>query len=137
MARRMTDIEIAARIVPTMLRWPPESAFDPMRECVEALRDTLHVLDEKCDRAEQDPELKRESIGRRRTQLGEHALAQLLAFEPFLKAELAVNERIKHLDTKTQNSLAKALNELREGVAAAKRAVVERCQMSAHTFAPR
>ena len=127
----MTDLEIAARVVPTMLRWPPEIVFDQMRDCVEALRSMLRVLEERCDRVERDTDLKPESISRRRIQLGEEALAKLAAFEPLQKAERAVDENIKHLDTKTQNLLAKALDEFREGVAATRRAVVERCRMRA------
>lgn len=41
MAKRLTEIEIATRIVPTMLRWPAEAkaiAWDKLRGCVEALR---------------------------------------------------------------------------------------------------
>ena len=127
--RRMTDLEIAARVVPTMLRWPTEIAFDRMRDCVEALRNMLRILDERCEQAERDTDLKPESISRRRIQLGEEALAELAVFEPLHRAERAVDERIKHLDTKTQTLLATALDEVREGVAATQRAVIQRCQM--------
>lgn len=126
---RMTDLEIAVRVVPTMLRWPPEIAFDRMRDCVEALRNILRVLDERCEQDERDTDLKPESISRRRIQLGEKALAELAVFEPLHRAERAVDEHIKHLDTKTQNLMARALDEVREGVAATQRAVIERCQM--------
>ena len=129
--RRMTDLGIAARVVPTMLRWPPEIVFDQMRDCVEALRSMLRVLEERCDRVERDTDLKPESISRRRIQLGEEALAELAAFEPLHRAERAVDEHVKHRDTKTQNLMARALDEVREGVAATERAVVERCQMRA------
>ena len=127
--RRMTDLEIAVRVVPTMLRWPPEIAFDRMRDCVEALRRMLRVLDERCEHTERDTDLKPESISRRRIQLGEKALAELAVFEPLHRAERSVDEHITHLDTKTQNLLARALDEVREGVAATQRAVIERCQM--------
>ena len=129
MPRRLSDNEIAVRVVPTMLRWPPEIAFDRMRDCVEALRNILRVLDERCEQDERDTDLKPESISRRRIQLGEKALAELAVFEPLHRAERAVDEHIKHLDTKTQNLMARALDEVREGVAATQRAVIERCQM--------
>ena len=72
----MTDLGIAARVVPTMLRWPPEIVFDQMRDCVEALRSMLRVLEERCDRVEHDFDLKPGSVARRRIQLGEEALAR-------------------------------------------------------------
>ena len=91
----------------------------------------LRVLEERCDRVERDTDLKPESISRRRIQLGEEALAKLAVFEPLHRAERAVDENINNLEPKMQNLLRKALDELREGVAATERAVVERCQMRA------
>ena len=136
MIRRLTDIEIAARVVPTMVRWPaPEagkmSVWNLLRDCVEALRALLRVLDDTCHRAEQNADLKPEAIARCRKELGDQALSKLAAFKPLLSAERAVDESINDLDPKTQSLLTKGLDELREGVAAARRAVVERCQMSA------
>ena len=43
----------------------------------------------------------------------------------------AVDEHVKHRDTKTQNLMARASDEVREGVAATQRAVIERCQIRA------
>ena len=134
--KRLTEAEIQVRIVPTMLRWPsPESAntsvWDRLRDCVEALRGMLRLLDEKCDRAEHDSDLKPESIARRRKELGNQALSKLAAFTPLRSAELAVDENINDLEPKMQNLLRKALEELREGIAATERAVVDRCQMRA------
>ena len=134
--KRLTEAEIQVRIVPTMLRWPsPESAntsvWDQLRDCVEALRGMLRLLDEKCDRAEHDSDLKPESIARRRKELGNQALSKLAAFTPLRSAELAVDKNINDLEPKMQNLLRKALEELREGIAATERAVVDRCQMRA------
>ena len=131
MARKLTDIAIAARIVPTMVRWASSegASWDRLRECVEALRSLARSVDDKCHQVERNTDLKPENISRRRIQLGEEALAELAAFEPLHRAERAVDEHIKHLDTKTQNLLARALDEVREGVAAAQRAVIERCQV--------
>ena len=134
--KRLTEAEIQVRIVPTMLRWPsPESAntsvWDRLRDCVEALRGMLRLLDEKCDRAEHDSDLKPESIARRRKELGDQALSKLAAFKPLQIAERAVDENTNDLEPKMQNLLTKALDELREGVAATERAVVERCKMRA------
>jgi hypothetical protein len=68
----------------------------------------------------------------------------LAKFKPFQIAEKAVTENIDLLDRLTdrdskgaqmQQKLTKALEDLREGVAATKRAVIERCQMRA-AYAP-
>ena len=86
-----------------MLRWPPEIVFDPMRDCVEALRSMLRVLEARCDRVDHDLDLKPGSVARRRIQLGEEALAKLAVFEPLQKAEGAVDEHINNLESKMQN----------------------------------
>ena len=134
--KRLTEAEIQVRIVPTHLRWPsPESAntsvWDRLRDCVEALRGTLRLLDEKCDRAEHDVDLNPKAIARRRIELGEQALSNLGAFKPLQTAELAVDANINDFEPKMQNLLRKALEDLREGIAATERAVVERCRMRA------
>ena len=130
------SVAIGARVIPTMLRWPSSKAaktlaWDRLRDCVEALRAMLRVLDGTCHRAEQNADLKPEAIARRRKELGDQALSKLAAFKPLLSAQRAVDESINDLDPKTQSLLTKGLDELREGVAATRRAVVERCQMSA------
>ena len=139
MIRRLTEAEIAIRVVPTMVRWPsPEAgktpAWNPLRDCGEALRALLRALDDACHRAEQNADLKPEAIARRRKELGDQALSKLAAFQPLQTAERAVDQSINSLEPKMQNLSRKALDELREGVAATRRAVVERCQMRA--FAP-
>ena len=133
MARKLTDIAIAARIVPTMVRWASSegASWDRLRECVEALRSLARSVDDKCHQVERNTDLKPENISRRRIQLGEEALAELAVFEPLHRAERAVDKNINDLEPKMQNLLRKALDELREGIAATERAVVERCQMRA------
>ena len=103
--------------------------WDRLRDGVEALRAMLRVLDDACHRAEHDRDLKPESIARHRIELGNQALSKLAAFTPLRSAELAVNKNINDFEPKMQNLLRKALDELREGVAATRRAVVARCQM--------
>ena len=122
-----------------MLRWPsPEAAktlaWERLRDCVEALRAMLRVLDDAYHRAEQNADLKPEAIAPRRKELGDEALSKLVAFQPLQTAERAVDQSINSLEPKMQNLLRKALDESRDGVAATRRAVVERCQMRA--FAP-
>ena len=136
MIRRLTDIEIAARIVPTMLRWPsPEAAktlaWDRLRDCVEELRAMLRALDVACQQIEQDRRLNPQDTKGQRIKLGEKAISELADFKPLHDAESAVSKNIGELETKTQILLRKALDELLEGVNAARRAVVERCQMRA------
>jgi hypothetical protein len=97
----MSDIEIAARIVPTMLRWPAEAktiAWDKLRECVDALRGLVYTVNARCTEAEQDQDLSPEGIVRRRTQLGHHALTDLGSFKPFHDAEKAVTSNLTHLE---------------------------------------
>lgn len=134
--KRLTENEIRVRIVPTMLRWPsPESAntsvWDRLRDGVEALRAMLRALDDACHEVEHDRHINPQDIRRRRIELGNHALSKIAAFKPLDTAERAVDANINDLEPKMQNLLRKALEELREGVAATERAVVERCQMRA------
>jgi hypothetical protein len=72
-----------------------------------------------------------DAIARRRAELGRQALAELASFRLFEIAEKAVSENIDFLRDapQMQQQLTKALNELREGVAATKRMVLERCEM--------
>jgi hypothetical protein len=136
MARRLSDIAIATRIVPTMLRWPSSeitkaTIWDKLRNAVEALRDLVRTLDNGCDQIERDPHLKGAATARRRMELGDQTLGRLVTFEPVERCERAVKETINNLEPKTQALLWKALNELHEGVDAARRAVIERCQTRA------
>ena len=134
MTHQLTDLGIAVRIAPNSLRWPEVAAWDRLRDGVNALRDMLRVLDNACQRIERDHRLQPQEVRRHRTELGERALRELADFKPVLTAERAVNENFDKLEPKMQTLLMKALGELREGVDAARRAIVERCQMRA--FAP-
>ena len=89
--------------------------------------------------------MSRDSIARRRAELGNQALDELVNFRPFQIAEKAVSQNIDLLEkdralnpehAQMQQRLAKAFNELREGVAATKRMLLERCPSSRGTFAP-
>ena len=93
MPRRLSDNEIAIRVVPTMLRWPPEIAFN---EIVTALKrygiGCVSSTRAAKQHAERDTDLKPRSISRRRIQLGEEALAELADLEPLHRAERGVDE---------------------------------------------
>lgn len=102
MTRRITDTEIAARIVPTLVRWPADIsktvAWDRLRECVDALRGLVFTVNGHCLEAEQDQDLSPEGIIRRRAQIGQQALRELAEFEPFQKAEKAVASNLAYLE---------------------------------------
>jgi hypothetical protein len=88
MPKRLSDLEIEARVVPTMLRWPPPDvakaiAWDRLRECVDALRGLLRTIDHHCIEAEQNGDFSPEGISRQRIALGQQALAELESFKPF------------------------------------------------------
>ena len=105
MARRLSDTEIAARIVPTMVRWPGPDvaktiAWDRLRDSVGALRGLVRVIDDNCFQAEQDTDLSSEGITRRRMVLGRQALGELEQFKPFIAAERATRENIDYLEKK-------------------------------------
>jgi hypothetical protein len=91
----------------------------------------LRGLDDNCHRAEQNTDLNPAAIARRRVELGDQVLSKLAAFKPLDTAERAIDESINDLEPKMQNLLTKALDEAREGIAAAERAIIERCQMRA------
>lgn len=132
-ARRMTELEIAARVVPTMLRWPsqnPQRAlWDQLREAVEGLRDLVRTIETDCRHLESDPHLNPEAVRRRRVELGERMTGRLLSLRPVEDCERAIEENTQNVDPKTRASFAKAIDELREGVASTRRAIRERCQM--------
>jgi hypothetical protein len=103
MPKRLSDIEIAARIVPTALRWPGHEkaktlAWDRSRECVDALRCLLQMVDHHCAEAEQNIDLSPQGINRQRAVLAKQVLSELDSFEPFQQAEKAILENIKFLE---------------------------------------
>jgi len=119
-----------------MLRWPEAevggtAAWDRLRECVEALRDLVRSVDSNCLQIEQNRNISRGSIAQQRARLGDQALAKLASFRPFQIAEKAVTENIdlQGVAPQMEQRLGKALDELREGIAATERMLAERCGM--------
>lgn len=101
MTRRITDTEIAARIVPTMLRWPADAktiAWDRLRECVDALRGLVYTVNAQCLEAEHDGDLSPEGVIRRRSKIGQKALSELAEFEPLKLAEKAAAANLTALE---------------------------------------
>ena len=143
MARRLTDTEIQVRVVPTRVRWPESSTagvWSKLHYAVDALHALARAVDEDCAAAEGNRCLSPDDIAQQRAAFGNQALTQLESFKTFQIAEKVVTENIDLLERLTHRDpeqveahqkLTKALVDLREGVAATKRAVIERCQMRA------
>jgi len=91
---------------------------------VEKLRALVRRVDRECLQAEQDRHLTAAAIEQRRSEIGQQALATLANFSHLQAAEKAVAAKAGG-----HNELVKALGELREGVAATRRMLVERCEM--------
>lgn len=105
MTRRLTVTELAARVVPTAIRWPSREvgktiAWQRLHDAVEALRGLVRVVDDGCIQAEQDQDLSSDGIARRRKALAHQALSELEQFKPFQIAERAVTENIDYLENK-------------------------------------
>ncbi len=63
--RRLTDTEIAIRIVPKHLRWPESSrtiAWTKAHACVDALKDFVRKVDFDCAEVEETEELSAAAI---------------------------------------------------------------------------
>ena len=105
MSRRLTDVQIAAYVIPTAPRWPSREvgktvAWQRLHDAVEALRVLVRVVDDGCLQAEQDQDLSLDGIARRRAALGRQALSELEQFKPLQTAERAVAENIDYLEKK-------------------------------------
>jgi hypothetical protein len=80
-SKKLTDTEIAVRIVPTRLRWSPlgtDIAWTKAHDCVDALQNLVRKVDLGCLEAERDRKSSASSIGRRRTELCDKAMADLM-----------------------------------------------------------
>ncbi len=139
--RRLTELEIKARIIPTHLRWPKpgtSKTWTMAHACVDALQALVRSVDTHCFEAANGGELSASGIARRRTELCDEALAKLVNFTPFEVAEKALSddivalERLSRRDSQQvqmHENLTKALQDIREGIAATQRMVLDRCNM--------
>ncbi len=144
--QRLSDIQIAARIVPTHLRWPHRgttTAWNAAHASVDALKELVRNVDIACAEVEQDRELSAGAIARQRAEICDRALIQLANFRSSEVAERALSEGIGSLEklsyrdqhqVQMHQKLMKALADLHEGVEATKRLVRERCKMRENTF---
>jgi hypothetical protein len=101
MAKRLTDLEITARVVPLRLRWPASGtnlAWTELHNAVDALQNLASMVNEKCAEAEQDTDLSEDGIMRRREQVGRQALGELREFKPAQKAENWVRTTVVSLE---------------------------------------
>ena len=107
------------------------------------LQDLVRHVNRGCVEAEQDRKLSAGAIGRRRAEICDPAIIKLVNFKSFKIAEKAVNDNIGSPEQLTERDaeqtqmyqkLTKALADLREGVDATRRMVLERCRMRAGVF---
>lgn len=137
MPKQLTDTEIAIRVVPTHLRWPERGTTvvsSKLHDAVDALHALARTVDENCAAAEGNRDLSPDAIRRQRAAIGGQALTELVSFRPFQIAEKVVTENIEFLENSQaphleKARLSKALQELREGIAATKRMLLERCKL--------
>jgi hypothetical protein len=142
MATRLTDTKIQITVCPKRLRWPEAGttvAWSKLHDCVDRLQRLVRTVDENCLQTERTVDLSPEGIARRRTEFGRQALTQLASFKSFQIAEQAAIKDIDALEKRRddlnveqaqmQQQLTKALEDLRGGVAATKRMLLERCKM--------
>jgi hypothetical protein len=103
MKRPMTDIEIAVRIVPTHVRWPTDKGaiWGALHDCVQSLHDLVRSVDSRCSEIERSDALDRETITRRRTELGSHTLRTLKGFKPFELGDKAASDKNDALERQT------------------------------------
>ena len=103
--RRLSENEIAIRIVPKILRWPTANvaktiAWDRLRDSVDALRGLARAVDQGCAAVEEDRDLAPGGIRRRRSTIGEKALAELTDMKLVKAAEEAVANDLALLEEK-------------------------------------
>jgi hypothetical protein len=141
MTKRLTDNEIAIRIVPTHQRWPKAEtsiAWRRLHECVQQLHDFARNVDNSCIKIEQKRDLGRDEIARLRTDAGQEALKKLANFRPLNIAKQVVTKEIDSLEkredlipqeTQAKQKFMKAMDEMLGGIAATERLLLERCSM--------
>lgn len=102
MLKRMSDTEIAVRVVPTSVRWPDTSSttWDKLRACVKSLRGVLRALDNDCAAVETSTDLSAQGVERRRQEVAQKALSQLAAYAPLIAAERAAASDLSGLEEK-------------------------------------
>ena len=142
MAKRLSDTEIQIRIVPKHLRWPAANAgpvWYRLHECVKQLHSFVRAVDNNCDEIETKADLGRDGIDRDRAEFGYQALRELANFKPLNIAKQAATREIGLLQKSGESLtseqvhfkqiLTKAVEELRAGVSATERLVLERCKL--------
>jgi hypothetical protein len=120
------------------VRWlkVKNGVWSELHNSVECLRGLVRRVDEGCCEIEQ--ETGSAGIEARRSELGTRTLTHLANFRPFEIADKTASDKINSLERQAERSpeqvrmyemLVKARAELREGVKATRRALVERCEM--------
>ncbi len=137
---KLSGNEIAIRIVPRHLRWPESGtslAWTHSHACVNALKDLVRKVDFDCCEVEQDREVSSSAMHQRLSQIYDRSMIRLANFRPFQIAEKALNENIDALDRLSDRDpeqaqmlqkLTTALADLRDGIPATQRMVLDRCK---------
>ena len=124
----------------THLRWPERgtaSAWTDAHNCVGALQELVRNVDLGCLKAEQDRELSAGAIARRRAEICDQAMIKLANFPAFHIAEKTLSENIVALERLSNRNpeqvqmfrkSTQALHDLREGIEATRRMLLERCK---------
>ena len=145
MTKRLTDNEIAIRIVPTHLRWPEagtSAAWRRLHECVQHLHEFARAVDNDCIEIEQKRDLGRNEIELQRAEVSQQALKNLAAVSLFKIAKQVATKEIEALEKRegltpqeshTKLKLIGAMDELGRGLAATERLMLERCKMRERT----
>ncbi|WIW43854.1 hypothetical protein ML401_20250 [Bradyrhizobium sp. 62B] len=139
--RHLSQNEIAIRIVPTHLRWPDASTsvvWRQLHECVLQFYEFARAFDDDCLEIEQSKVFSSNEIVRRRAEAGREAIRQLAGFRPFESASSAVTREVERLhrredltpqESEAKQKLIKALDDLRGGLAAVERLLLERSKL--------
>jgi hypothetical protein len=108
-----------------------------------ALQELVRNVDRECTRAEQNNELSASAIRPRRAELCDHALGKLVNFRAFEIAEKALTENVGSLERRANldtaqvqmhDKLRQALQDIREGVEATRRMLLDRCKRRQGVF---
>ncbi len=143
---KLTDTEIAIRIVPKHLRFPESGtsvAWSTAHHCVNAFKHLVRKVDLACSEVEENAALSVTGITRRRAEICDQALRKLANFPAFETAEKALIANIEALERLSERNpeqvqmlqmLKQALTDLREGIPATQRMVQERCKVRERVF---
>jgi len=138
----LSEIAIKVRIVPRRGQLPnaqSSKVWTAVHDCILAYETVVRDVESACMAFERDKDdLSPDAIRRRRSQICEQGLARLVGFRPLEMAEKALTQRISALESlnernseqvRSLNQLTQALADLRQGIEATKRTILEICKV--------